>query len=284
MNNVLVCIYSYKGKYLKDVVYQLRETQSNNNNIKVVIWDQNPLDRSKFFPDENYNHVLWDQIISPSVYKNLCIKDNFDYILFISDEILLNESWDEKLINLIKDKDIVLSGNKKIKIKSKNLFYLDKEYFENIEELSLTNFIDRSFVFASKDIINKIKFPEYIKYHGEEEILSLKIFSKKINVYSVSQEIYSKHFENSFISKYVPFSLDHNYNDAIDLLRHGYNRWENLGMGKKICEEFSQFHDFNFKQIEYLPFLKNDVEYDPYMLNFDRVDSRRFVARTKAIH
>jgi len=285
MSNILVVIYSYKGKILKDVINQIELSKSNNNSVNIVLWDQNPLDRKKIFNNVIYNHIFWDQITSPSVYKNLSIKKyNYDYILFLSDNVLLSNNWDEKIINLLNNKNIILSGNSKFKINKKNFYSIEKENIESINDITITNFIDKSFIFGNRKTFEEIYFPPYIKYFGEEEVLSIDIFSKGIDIYAVPTEIYSKVLPDLITEIYVPFSLNHGYNHALSLFKNNKNQFIDLTQRKRTVKDFCNFHNFMFNSLNYLPFFTDDVQYDPYGLNFDKVDARRFVARTKAIH
>ena len=83
---------------------------------------------------------------------------------------------------------------------------------------------------------------------------------------------------------YVPFSINHNYNEAIELLQTGKNNFHSIIGREKTIKDFSEYHNFDFNLLHKLPFCTNDVEYDPEKLNFNKVDARRYVATTKAIH
>lgn len=287
MSSIDVVIYSYKGKILKDIVSSLLSNASGNNNINVVIVDQHPINRAKMFIDVDrcfYNHVFWDWQNSPIKYKQDVIEGSTsEYMLLISDNILLDQNWDESLINFSRGKDVVISGNKKIKLSQKSIFYLEKNYSDS-ENFELNNFIDRSLVFFSRNLYKRFNYPSYLKYNGEEECLSLDIFTTGIDIYSCPTTTYSKIGESTLEELYVPFSINHNYNEAVELLHTGSNSFLSIGERVRSLDDFSEFHQIDFLDIKKLPFQTNDVSYDPMMMNFNSVDARRFVARTKAIH
>ena len=286
-NSIDVFVYSYKGKILKDVIRTLNENSSNLNSVNIAIVDQHPLDRRQSFKNEFdcvYSHVFWDYQTTPMLYKNRAI--NFSrskYLLILSDNILMSKNWDEVLINQVNNTDSFISGNSKVELLNENLFYL-KVNKENTDSFNITNFIDRSMIFAKTDAFKKISYPDYLKYNGEEEAMSLDIFTQGMDIYSAPTNLYNKMGKTAIEEHYVPFSINHNYNEVIDLLHNGQNSYVNFNNRTRSLQDFYQFHNFDFKKLNRLPFQTNDVEYSPENLNFNMVDSRKFVAKTKAIH
>lgn len=285
MNDIGVLIYSYKGKQVKETIDSIINNLSNKYNIEITLIDQNPINRkeqfSKFFKI-NYVHIFWDLQLSPCKHKSDFIKfSNSKYNLILGDSIIFSKNWDEILINFIKEKNIIISGNTFKKISNENLFYIKKDNL-SIDNFTLTNFIDRDFIFGSKENLNKVKYPYYLKYNGEEEAFSIELFSKLINIYACPTELYSNISNKNLEVLYSPFSINHNYNEVIDLIKYGKNKYSEL-LNNNI-KNFSNFHNFDFNKLNKLPFNTNDVEYNPEKLNFNKVDARKFVARTKAIH
>jgi hypothetical protein len=280
-------IYSYKGKLLKDIASSIVSNSSGKHQVNIVVIDQHPINRAKTFLDIEkcfYNHIFWDWQNSPTQYKRDVIEGSTsDYILLLSDNIMLCDSWDDILVESVRDKNIVISGNKKIKLSQKSIFYLDKNTEES-SNFELTNFIDRSLVFFSKKLYKGFSYPSYVKYNGEEECLSLDLFTSGIDIYSCPTSTYSKIGESTLEELYVPFSINHNYNEAVELLHTGSNTFLDTSNRPRSIKDFSEFHGIDFLDVKMLPFQTNDVSYDPMMMNFNSVDARRFVARTKAIH
>ena len=138
MNNTIdVVIYSYKGKKLKDTVVNLKEMLSGENDIKIYVADQHPLDRSEMFKSlgvSYYTHIFWDSLRSPCAIKNQAIRNSkAEYVLQLGDSVVLTKDWDKKLLDFIKDKEIVISGNHSVKLSIDGLFYISvsKEECEN---------------------------------------------------------------------------------------------------------------------------------------------------------
>ena len=287
MNSIDVLIYSYKGKILKDVVKSLTSSSSSKNDIKVLVIDQHPLLRGAVFDEIegcSYSHVFWDLQNSPANYKKEFIQQsNADYILILSDNVILNNNWDEELINFVSKTGGVVSGNKKISISQDSIFYLKKS-FSNSNEFELNNFVDRSLIFFSKQVSEHFKNPFYVKYNGEEGALSVDMFTSGLDIYSAPTALCSIIGESTLEELYVPFSLNHNYNQVVDLLRTGSNNFLDTSKRERSVEDFSRFHGIDIQNIKRLPFQTNDVEYDPMLLDFNKVDARRFVAKTKSIH
>lgn len=281
-----VLIYSYKGKFLKDNVKALIANSSGKYDVGIGVIDQHPLDRKDLFIKEigvGYKHIFWDLITNPNsyLYSNT-MNSPSDYFLVLGDNILLPQNWDEKLINSYTG-GTILSGQSKIKLKQKNLFYLEKEYIQS-DNVEITQYINRDFIFGDRLVMKRLNFPDYIKYNGVEEILSLELFTKGVDIYSMPSNFYSITNISTLETLYVPFSINHNYNEAIDLLQTGKNKFHSVVNREKTIKDFSEYHNFDFMLLNKLPFDTNDVLYDPEKLNFNRVDARRYTATTKAIH
>jgi len=291
MNSIGIGIYSYKGKKIFDVIDNLLKNKNENTIITINLKDQHPMDRSEQFKsiikkyknvNGSYHHVFWDWITSPITHKQeiLRITKN-EYYLFLSDNILLSKNWDLELINFINNKNIILSGNKNIKLINKNLFYIDK--IENdIDIFTKTQYINRDFIFGRTSIIKTIDLPKYIKYDGEEETLSIKYFISGFDIYAVPTNLYSYCCETSIKNIYTPFQTGHNYNEVVSLMKNGHNLFESYDINK--IKEFWQYHNFNINKIKKIPFETNDVNYDPNSAKYDKIDGRRFIDKQNAIN
>ena len=286
MNDILVLIYSYKGKNLKDVVDNVFKNSSGKRKIKVIVSDQHPLNRRDTFSsiDCSYFHIFWDFITSPCHHKNSFIRTNLSkYSLILGDSVMVPKNWDDDLVSLVEENNCVISGSGKTVLGIESLFFLKKENIHS-DSFSVTQYIDRDFIFVLTSFLSEVKYPTYLKYNGEEESLSVKIFTKGVDIYSAPSNYYKKVSENLIGEIYVPFSLNHNYNEAISLLQNGSNSFENINGLERSVEDFNIFHGNIFQHLNNLPFHTNDVEYDPQALSFNKVDARRYLGNTKAIH
>lgn len=287
MSEISVIVYSYKGKSLKDTLRYLYKNSSGKRKIEVMVIDQHPLNRRESFVEEfdcKYVHVFWDWQDGPCVYKSdLFSFVDSKYMMIISDNIALSKNWDDELVDFVGDTNNIVSGNKRLSFKKKNLFYLDK-IFANTETFELNNFIDRHLIFGITTNIRNFQYPRYLKYNGEEEELSLQLYVNGIDVYSAPSSLYEIKDIDTLEELYIPFSINHNYNEIIELFYNGKNKYIDLTNKKRKVVDFFNFHHFNFSDLKKLPFLTNDVNYSPQDLNFNKVDARKFVARTKAIH
>jgi hypothetical protein len=283
MNKTIdVFIYSYKGKNVKEVIDQLNKTAKNI--LMIEFFDQNPIDRSELFNDVKnlkYRNIMWDSQISPCIYKDRFIKKSkSDYILLLSDNIIFSDGWDERFINFINN-EIIISGSGITTISQNDSFSITKNISDS-SLFNLTNYINRDFIFGNTGTIKKIQYPYYLKYNGEEEILSISAYCQGIDIYSSPTTIYSKCNQSIMGSVYVPFSLDHFYNEAI-LLFNGKNNFIKLD-NKRTIDEFEQFHKFVFKDnLSKLPYIKDDVLYDPNSINFGNMGGRKFIDKVKKV-
>jgi hypothetical protein len=266
-------VFSYQNKNLKRVVDQLIE--NTKNEIFILVFDKHTIDRSfifntlKYKDHVQYNHIFWDEIIGPAEYKsNMIDSDQCEYILSCSDDILVSKNWDEKLINFLKNENAVISGKGKLKLSKKDLFFFKQDRSSSLE-FTLSNFIDRNFIFSKISNL-KTLYPKEVKYYGEEEMLSLSLFNKKIKIVSSPSDTYEDLENRTIENSYVPFSKEHGYNSVIQ------NYWT-------TGAELLKFHGIGIGDLNKLPYNPDDVAYHPYQLSFQDVDSRKFLLPIKEI-
>ena len=266
-------IVSYQNKNLKKVVDQL--IKNTKNEIFVVVFDQNTIDRSQVFnaPEYKnnleYHHIAWDDIIGPPERKSKMIdKNNSEYFLFCSDDTLVSENWDEALINFLNNKNAIISGKGSLSLKLKDLFFLKQERLSSLD-FTLSNFVDRNFIFGKTENLKNI-YPKNVKYHGEEEMLSLNFFNKKIDIFSGPSNLYEDLLLRTIETEYAPFSIEHGYNEVIECLT-------------KNSFKFLKFHGIESSSLNKLPYNPNDVSYNPNLLIYQDLDARKFLMEIKQI-
>lgn len=272
-------IYSYKNKNLKIVVDSLLE--NTDSEIIVNVYDQNPIDRSAHFAADNvkYNHIRWDSLSIPCEIKGDFVnKSSGEYVLVLSDDIILKKSWDVYAIDYIEDRSVALSGYGKILVKQDNPFYLSVHRID-FPDYSISNYIDKNFIFASKKNWEKVEYPYKLKYNGENESLSVNFFRSGVDVCSLPSDFVKDLGQKTIESLYVPYSINHGYNESINKIisDRNYEKIRSLG-------DFEKFHRIDFSVLQALPFGTDDVSYDPYGLNFQDIDARKFISRTKAVY
>lgn len=271
---IRVVIFSYKNKNLESVVQSV--IANTRHRLCVDVIDKNPIDRRETFSkykNVSYHYQFWNKMDSPTIYKNMFIDvENFDYFLFISDDVILKENWDTELIKMYKN-NMIISGQGKSYIYHKNKFYLGKTT-EPTDSLSINNFIDRNFVFGSAETFFKVSYPTEVKYLGEEEILSINAFCNGIDIYSLPTGFYEDLQVRSVENMYTPFSIQHGYNKFVDLIKNG-----NSGNIRTV-DDFVRYHRIEVSNINRLPFERNDVLYDAEKALHDDKGEKFFNRRT----
>lgn len=280
--SISIVIYSYKGKLLKNVIDAIDKNTKNPFTLFVV--DQHPLIRQESLmpKKENffYRHIFWDFIYSPCLYKAHELNTvQSEYVAFLSDDIILSEGWDEKLIEFIADRKVVVSGSGQRRVIQKDKFFLGVEHFES-DGYNLTQYIDRNFIFGKTEHMQMAEYPTMVKYHGEEELFSLDLYRCGIDIWSAPSSIYEDKKLRTIENLYVPYSRTHNYNEAINFIRRTFGRTDK----ERTTEEFFKFHNIDIDNMKKFPSQYQDVEYDPNLLDFQQVDARKFAAVTKAIY
>ena len=279
---IKVIIYSYKGKKLQSVIENLQANASGYNQITYDVWDQYPLLRDKTvgsLPNVRYHHIFWDHITSPSKYIYTSANSSQEeYVLLLSDNIMLTEKWDSTFINLTNGKTNIISGQGKPVISQKDLFFLTEDT-EETQEVTLSNWINKDLIFCKKSYFLLLQYPQYLKHLGINETLSVSAFCHGLDVISLPSGSFIKIANDTVGNLYTPFSVKHNYNDAINLIKTGANRYANLNNLKRTVQDFASFHLLSVDRLKSLPFLEDDVLYDPHQNAFDKIDSRKFMTK-----
>jgi hypothetical protein len=284
-NDLLIFIYSYKNRDLQAAVDNVYE--STHGNFSVVVVDQNTIDRKHVFnkyPNMTYRHVYWDFLYGPvSFKKEYLVNTDFENYLMISDNITLSKDWNLKLLKHYGDR-MVISGNSSVEISQEGYFSITPNRVLTDEPV-LTNYIDRNFIFYSRHAMEQSEFPAHLKYNGEEEELSIRLYNIGYDIYSATSHIYTQTSISSIGNVYVPYSLNHGYNTFINNLKN--NTISNYQQeNPRTVKDFCNFHKIDISKIYPLPFDDNDVQYDPNKLQIDLdkdAGNRRFVASLKGI-
>jgi hypothetical protein len=275
----------YKDKNIASCVKAIKAATTSENFI--YVFDQHPIDHKKDFIDIDgceYEHRIWDDMAGPAaarwrlVHNNL---DNFSYVCVVSPDITLASGWDTELIGLLEDEDVVFSGSGKVIVEQKDLFSITSSY-QDSNRFSVSQVIDRNFIFAKSEAFGEILLPDFLKYAGENEYLTVSFLSKEYTIVSVPSRIYSDSRARSVENTYHTFSLEHNYNTVVDIL-HSKNL-EKYKISPQGVSRFLDFHKINPDSLKRLPYSADDVLYDPYDLKMHGVDARRFIAGTKAVY
>jgi hypothetical protein len=299
IDSINVVLYSYKSKDAIDTLKDLMDKRSGKIFIFVHWHDQNAVDRSKLLEDliNSYNncngdyfHINWDNNEGAAEYKDGRLKATFGgkYHMSITPGTTLFKNWDTEFIDYVKDKNVIISGNKKVQLDNSKIFYITKT-FTDISDYTVTNYIDRNLIFGNVVMMKNSKlggynFPGWLKYYGEEEILSLQYCIDDIEVVAAPTNLVTINEYSTLtdFNYYVPFSKYHNYNQVIKLFKTGSN--EIIGsIGKDKIEKFSKKLNFDFSSLHYLPFFANDVFYKVSETSYDKLGGRRFIKPVKGV-
>jgi hypothetical protein len=216
----------------------------------MTVMDQHPLKREDLFadaPNVQYRHIFWDYQTSPILHKAEEVYTDGDmFVAFISDDTILSPGWDQKLIDFIDDRKIIVSGRGKTKVLHKDKFFLEKSV-EEFDDFHLSQYIDRNLVFGKKSILSQASWPSNLKYFGEEEFLSLEFFCRGIDIYSAPYETYEDLLVRTLESIYVAFSTVHNYNSFVKTLKDVDDK--NYGTFERNVSDFLAFHKLSRDKI-----------------------------------
>lgn len=278
-SRILVHIYSYKDSELINSVDKLLENASGSNSVDIYVDDQNNLTRyEKFLKHKNvfYNPVWWDDLLSPLSYRASCVeakkREGYDYFFFITRSTVLDKEWDKTLIESLPEFG-VFSGQGIVECRVDNNFYIRKNRSES-KEITDTGMIDQSFIFGRFSDLQKIEIPYKLKYFGIEEYISMAFLNNGINIYSLPTGYYFQYPDNLIEKDYVPFSLNHNYNAVIDMIKG--SRESILKYESPV--KFINKHKIAVDSLYRLPFDFNDIEYDRFS-ELDLIGGVRYIQK-----
>ena len=263
-----IFIHSYKNKNLKSIVEDILKKSSGNLTLRFFIYDQSNINKEKDFYNNhntNYNHIRWDDHLGIPNYRDLFLKNNFDYFLEVSEHIELIDNWDVILTNFLKSKNnLVISGKGKTNL-SINNFLINKN-----EELSnnfyLNNWIDMNFIFLDKKHIKFFSILNNLKYYGQDILLSTELMLNSIDIYSCPSSFYLISKVNNLEDSFCSYDLYHNYNESVNYLKKNKDKLNNFEKHKNI----------NILDINYLPFNNVGVSYKNVVSNLD-IETNRYI-------
>jgi hypothetical protein len=278
-SKILVHIYSYKDSELINTIDALLDNVSQTNLVDIYVDDQNNLTRyEKFLKHKNvfYNPVWWDDLLSPLSYRASCVHakqhEGYDYFLFISRATTLSKNWDEDLISLLPEK-AVLSGKGSVECYVKDNFYIQKDRSDS-DDITNTGVVDQSFIFGRFSDLLSVHLPHELKFFGIDEYLSMSFLNQGIEVYSLPSNYYNQEPDNLITKDYVPFSLNHNYNLVIDILKGNTTSILKYESPNKFLDKVN----INVEDLYRLPFDFNDIEYDRFS-ELDLVGGVRYIQK-----
>lgn len=284
-NSILIVMAGYKEKNFANSVKAIKDATVSDN--VVYVFDQHPLDHEKEFKDIpgcEYEHKIWDDILGPAAARWRLVYDNaknFSHVCIVSPDVALTVGWDTKLMSMLEDEDVIFSGAGKVSVAQKDLFSIEATYSDS-KLFNRSQIVDRNFIFGKAEAFDKILVPDFLKYHGENEYLSVSFLSKGYDIISVPSSMYSDSHSRQIENTYHTFSLEHKYNLVIDIL-HNKNL-DRYKLSRQAVNRFMEFHGIDPKSLKRLPYSPDDVSYDPYNLEMHNVDARRFIAGTKAVY
>lgn len=280
MKKIVVFIYAYKNKALRDSVDSLLNNHSGSTELSIYVYDKNNLKRDELFRDVNYEHIMWDSVETKFDCRAKVIdKENGDYFFAIDGSKQFTKFWDTKLIKSLGEKE-VLSGTKDIKFNSEKYKFFVNYEKEHIAQKTKTNWIDYSFIFSQFDIFKTFPLLLNLKFRGEEEVLSSYCYANGLNIFAVPSDYIIDIDKNIFEYDYIPFSINHHYNYVIDLFKEKQNVFFNTYFDVK---GFEVLNNYDFSKLSYHPFTENDIEYNPNT-SLDTLEGERFFGGIKSIY
>lgn len=259
--DIVVYVYSFKNKKLINTIDELITKSSSSSNIKIFIYDQNNLNRKKFFDKYKnvfYKHIKWDDIKGPIFYRKEVIKYVQQYYLEINNLNNIVNLWDLLLIKYIEQYDII--SGKNVKVLTNNSFYVDVKDKLSLDKTN-SHWIDTNFIFTKKNNLEIFNYAINLKGNIEELILSIDCFNKNKSILSLPNNFYKIEQQDN---EYVPYSKFHNYNLLIDEI----NKMQYIN--------FEKYYNIKVDKIKKVSYDLNDVAYNDFKYELDSLQKTRF--------
>lgn len=277
MTSIDVLIYSYKNKNLESLVKNIIDSTSSECNI--AIKDQNNMlreDEFSKYDNVSYQHIVWDLPMGPGhFYKSLLKNTTSDYILILSDDVTLMQNWDLDLIEFLSSHKALISGNGTVQLSQKDLFSFEKAYTVK-DSITKTQWVNRSFIFFKRELLDSFVFQTDFKYYGFEEAMSLELIKNKIDIYCATSKTYTDSFRRNIENIYVTFSREHWYNNMIDRLESG----------SEESITFKKFHGISSINLKKIPYQTDDVMYnyyDKFAIDLISNDGKKYTTQIREI-
>jgi hypothetical protein len=259
--DIVVYIYSFKNKKLINIIDELITKSSSNSNIKIFIYDQNNLNRKKFFDKYKnvfYKHIKWDDIKGPIFYRKEVLKYVQKYYLEINNITNIVNLWDLLLVKYIEQYDII--SGKNVKVLTSNNFYVDVKDKISLDKTN-SKWIDTNFIFTKKNNLEIFNYAINLKGNIEELLLSIDCFNKNKLILSLPNNFYKVEQQDN---EYVPYSKFHNYNLLIDEI----NKMQYIN--------FEKYYNIKVDKIKKVSYDLNDVAYNDFKYELDSLQKTRF--------
>lgn len=280
MSKIVVVVYSYKDKLLRNCIDSILDNQSGFNDVSINVVDKNNLERSENFRDVFYNHEMWDSAKNKFVSRNDIVNSNHgDYLLYIDGSKDIIKDWDTKLIDILGPNEVISGTSEIVFSNTDHKFFCTYEKYPAAEK-KMTKWIDPSFIFTTFEIFKSFPSLNSLKHRGESEVLSLFCFANSINIFCAPSNFVVGIGKDLLDYDYIPFSINHNYNNVVDL----FNGKENLFFEEFVdIKKFEHFISYDFSKLSKHPFPENDIEYEP-TTSLDDIDGKRFFGGINSIY
>jgi hypothetical protein len=256
------------------VIDNIYET-SEMKNFSIKVFDQSNIRKHFTFKDYanlNYEHVYWDSIESPCMRKTKEIQESDSpFTAIVSDDVWFNQGWDTRLSEFFKDRDVVVSGRATAKVSYKDPYTIINVPTES-DDFSMSQYIDRNFIFARTELLKNMNYPSRLKYYGEEEMFSINVMDSNIDIYNAPGDLYTDLGARTIENMYTTFSKYHNFNNVHRAINSGK------------AANFVKYHNLDKDYYLPSPDLINDVEYDVHENNFFTASAKKFVQKVNVLN
>lgn len=235
----MIIIHSYKNKKLLEYVDEVLNSAKNKSLIRIKLYDQVNVSRKESFENIGnleYTHVRWDDYRGPNHYRAMALRTPSKFVLFLSDHITLTNHWDEKLVDAVSDNAVIsMSGKEQI---SWDSFFITVDR-ENSNTITKSFFVNVDMLFMPQRLAYILLELNQFKVSGLSEAVSVKLFSRGIDVFSMPTNFLTVAKHSTDID-YYPYSKTHNYSKLYDILlsEPGKSFCNSLGMDTSKIKKY----------------------------------------------
>ena len=268
-NTIFISLASYCDDMLEFTLKSAFNSAKNKENIFFGVVDQNHVNsrdtiKSLEFSNQiRYCHIFPDDSLGVSWARHLCFSlyNNEEYFLQVDSHTYFEENNEITFKKPSGKTVLLLRPKKELKIDKENLVLQFRAKHITSSEAILGCHIAAGFLFANGDFIEEIPYDPYLYFHGEEQSLAIRSFTKGWDIYhpkwiplyhlyKKAGTKYENHHWSGDISKQRDFDwvyLQKRAKDRLQKLIYGKLNSSIYGLGKdRTIDEYIKFSGIDY--------------------------------------
>lgn len=229
---ISVISVAYRNKETSYMILNAIENSDNKDNINfyIGVQDSNHTRISRDIKNVHRVFYDWDSIDGFCKIKNNLIEMSRpdSTLVFVNSSTRFIKGWDTKINSFLSDKTVITKDE---------------------------NVIDTDCFIIKKSDLKHIGYPSFLKFYGENEDLSIRLYCNDFHIKGSINEILIPGEKE--IYDYLHFSKTHKFYEVENLYKNGFNSYFDIRNCQKKFNDYAE--QYPLKKIHYQ---YDDVSYD----------------------